>query len=246
MTHMKIWMLLAAGVLAAGQAPAADPPKVDPMILTEGFLSAHPDLRWRMEGLQAYEKKDYARAMDLLRRAAGYADKPSQAIIAEMYWKGTGVPKDRPLAYAWMDIAAERLYSDLVVFRETYWNALTEAEREEAIRRGQPLLAEYGDDVAKPRLEKILKREKRNVTGSRVGYVGNLTIIPFTGPLAGSGMAVSGDEYYAKKYWEPKFYWEYQDRLWKAPLRGRVLVGELEDVEGEGRPEHQDDKDAED
>ncbi|KAF1712433.1 hypothetical protein CSC70_02620 [Pseudoxanthomonas kalamensis DSM 18571] len=200
-------------------------------VMTEGFLAAHPDLRWRSEGIKAYEAKNYSQALEYLQRAARYADKPSQAIIAEMYWRGVGVPQDRALGYAWMDIAAERLYHEFVVYRESYWEALDETQRADAIERGQAVLAEYGDDVAKPRLEQILRRERRSVTGSRLGFVGNITIIPFTGPLAGSGMTLSGDQYYDRKYWEPKRYWQLQDEIWKAPLRGRVDVGGVEQVD---------------
>lgn len=210
------------------QAQGRAPEQVDPALLTEGFLAAHPDLRWRLEGLRAYEAKDFGVAMTRLLRAARHADKPSQAIVAEMHWRGLGVPQDRALGYAWMDIAAERLYPAFVAYREAYWEALSAAEREAAIARGQAVLAEYGDDAAKPRLEKVLKRERRNVTGSRLGFVGNLTIIPHTGPLAGTGMTISGEQYYADKYWEPKAYWAHQDTVWKAPLRGRVKVGEVE------------------
>ena len=212
-------------------APAvAQEARIDPAVLTEGFLAAHPDLRWRAEGVRSYERKDYASALTELKRAAYYGDKPAQAIIAEMYWGGIGVPTDRALAYAWMDVAAERLYHDFLVRREGYWRALDEAQRRDALERGQAVLAEYGDDVAKPRLEQILRREKRRATGSRVGYVGNLTIVPFTGPLAGTGMTLSGDQYFAPKYWQPEKYWELQDAIWKAPLKGRVRVGDVENV----------------
>lgn len=212
---------------AAGDAPT----QIDPAVLTEGFLAAHPDLRWRAEGVRDYAAGRYEVALSELNRAALYADKPAQAMIAEMYWDGVGVARDRALGYAWMDIAAERMYHDFVVYREIYWNALSDVERRDAIARGQAVLAEYGDDVAKPRLEKILKREGRNLTGSRVGFVGNLKIIPFTGPLAGTGMTISGDRYYAKDYWEPKAYWRLQDEIWKAPPRTpRIDVGPLQQV----------------
>jgi hypothetical protein len=216
-------------------AQAADPPgearpQIDPDVLTEGFLAAHPDLRWRAEGVRDYAAGRYEAAMDELKRAARYADKPAQAMVAEMYWKGIGVAQDRALGYAWMDIAAERLYHDFVVYREIYWSQLSETERSDAIARGQAVLAEYGDDAAKPRLEKVLRREARNVTGSRVGFTGNLAIIPFTGPLAGTGMSISGDRYYAKEYWQPKAYWRLQDKIWKAPPKARVDVGPLRPV----------------
>ncbi|HEY5972312.1 MAG TPA: hypothetical protein VIT22_10160 [Pseudoxanthomonas sp.] len=204
-------------------------PGISPDVLTEGFLSAHPDLRWRREGLHSYANQRYAEAMDQFLRAARYADKPAQAMIAEMYWKGIGVAQDRELGYAWMDLAAERLYANFLIMRERYWNALDEGARRNAIVRGQPLLAEYGDDVAKVRMAKILRRE-RGLTGSRTGFVGNLEIIPFTGPDAGTGMTIRGDEYYAPKYWQADKYFEWQHEVWDAPSarKGRVEVGELE------------------
>ena len=243
----KARAVLAALLLAAGMAQAAPAePPMDPALLTEGFLAAHPDLRWRLEGLRAYEAKDYDVALTRLQRAARHADKPAQALIADMYWRGVGVAQDRPLAYAWMDIAAERLYPVFVGYREAFWAELTPAEREDALRRGRPLLGEFGDDVAKPRLESVLKRHRRNITGSRVGFVGNLTIIPFTGPLAGTGMTLTGDEYYADKYWNPVIYWEHQDAIWSAPPRGRVKVGDVERAaappEGGAKAEEPDEK----
>ncbi|MBA3929842.1 MAG: hypothetical protein C0521_09675 [Xanthomonas sp.] len=221
---LAVFIALPAAPLMAGEE------RIDPAVLTEGFLAAHPDLRWRAEGVRSYERKDYAAALTELKRAAYYGDKPAQALVAEMYWHGIGVAGDRALAYAWMDIAAERLYHDFLVRREGMWSALDDAGQRDAIARGQVLLEEYGDDVAKPRLENILRREMGRTTGSRVGFVGNLTIIPNTGPLAGSGMTVSGNEYYAPKYWQPEKYWQLQDAIWKAPLRGRVRVGEVESV----------------
>ena len=203
-------------------------PGISPELMTEGFLSAHPDLRWRREGLHAYANERYDEAMTYFLRAARYADKPSQAMIAQMHWNGVSAARDRAIGYAWMDLAAERFYPNLLILREAYWTALSEAEQRDAVERGQALLADYGDDVAKPRMAQALRRG-RAVTGSRVGFVGNLEIIPFTGPNAGSGMAIRGDEYYAPKYWEPDQYFQMQDRAWNAPVReGRVEVGELE------------------
>jgi hypothetical protein len=213
-------------------------PGISPELMTEGFLAAHPDLRWRREGLHAYANRRYDEAMQYFLRAAKYADKPAQAMIAEMYWKGIGVSQDRMLGYAWMDLAAERFYSNFVIKREEYWRTLGKSEQQDAIIRGQPLLAEYGDDVAKMRMAKVLRKE-RSMTGSRVGFVGNLEIIPFTGPNAGSGMTIRADEYYAPKYWRADKYFEWQDQVWDAPKarNGRVEVG---DVEQAGKPASQD------
>ena len=73
-----------------------------------GFLDYHPDLRHRLAGQGHYRKKRYAQALESFRRGARYADKPSQAMVGEMLWNGLGAPVDRPQAYIWMDLAAER------------------------------------------------------------------------------------------------------------------------------------------
>lgn len=229
--------VLILSVLVWARPAVAQPASTEQATMTDGFLAAHPDLRWRAEGARAYERKDYPVALALFKRAAYHADKPSQAIIADMYWQGTGIAQDRAIAYAWMDIAAERLYPDFLAQREFYWARLEEAQRKEAITRGQAILAEYGDDVAKPRLEKILRRGMSAMTGSRVGHVGNLVIIPHTGPLAGTGMTIRGDQYYDRRYWQPDQYWRMQDAVWEAPRKGRVDVGEVEPLktgDGEG------------
>ena len=205
-------------------------PDIAPELLTEGFLAAHPDIRWRREGLHAFHHKRYGEALDYFRRAARYADKASMAMLAEMHWKGLGVPADRPIGYVWMDLAAERLYANFTILRERYWRELSPEEQDAAIERGQALLAEYGDAAAKPRLERILRIEGRKVTGSRTGSVGFVSIIPMTGPAAGTQKVLRASDYYRREYWEPKQYWAWQDQVWQAPPREKVDVGEVETV----------------
>ena len=205
-------------------------PDIAPELLTEGFLAAHPDIRWRREGLHAFHHKRYDEAHAMFRRAASYADKASMAMLAEMYWKGLGVAQDKPIGYAWMDLAAERMYPNFTILRESYWGQLSKAEQDAAIERGQSLLAEFGDDAAKPRLERILRTEGRKVTGSRTGSVGFVRIIPMTGPMAGKNTYLRADDYYRKDYWEPARYWAWQDEVWKAPQKENVDVGDVEQV----------------
>lgn len=213
---------------------------IDPAMFTESFLAAHPDLRWRREGLHSFSNRQYTVAMDQFKRSARYADKSSQAMIAEMYWEGLGVEQDRPLAYAWMDIAAERMYPNFLILRERYWHRLDERERIDAVERGQTVLAEFGDEVAKPRMERVLNRHRRNITGSRTGFTGGLGVIELTGPAAAAmdlsslrsghtGGARDGAHVYDDKYWVPERYWEFQDEIWRAPAkRPAVEIGELE------------------
>src|SRR3546814_4667293 len=95
-----------------------------------------------------------------------------------------------------MDLAAERMYPNFVILRERYWKRLDAQQRRNAIERGQPLLAEYGDDAAKPRMERKLRIANHQVTGSRLGFIRpGLTVRPFTGPLAGQTITARSEEH---------------------------------------------------
>lgn len=221
--------LLAAPVLAQDAADAPPWGAGDEDVMnTSGFLAAHPDLRWRREGLYALEQDRAGEALTFFKRAARYADKPSQAMVAEMLWTGTGVPIDRPQAYAWMDVAAERAYVPFLAKREQYWNALGETERARALEVGAGIYDEYSDSVAKARLERLLRRAQRKVTGSRTGFVGNLQVM-VPGP-GGVMLTIDGSRYYDDQYWEPEQYWAWQDSIWKDPPTGTVTVEPLEVV----------------
>jgi hypothetical protein len=194
------------------------------MLSSEAFLGSHPDLNFRLQGLRRYDAGDHERALELFRRAARHADKPSQAMIAEMYWQGIGVPRDRALGYVWMDLAAERNYKSMVIKRENYWNALDEAERKRALALGEDVYRDYGDHVAQPRLEKRLRQARNDTTGSRVGNVGALRIViqTPTGPKS-----IDGSQFYAKELWEPELYWKWHSDSWNGPDGGAVEVGPL-------------------
>lgn len=219
---------LSLGALLPSPVQAqAKPDATDQQILqSEGFLTAHPDLLNRGRGWRAYREGDFAGALTYFRRAARYADKPSQAMIGEMHWKGEGVEQDPALAYAWMDLAAERGYEGFTLLRERYWQRLDEAQRRDALARGEAIYAEFGDDVAKPRIATVLRRERSRITGSRTGAVGALTIeIPGPG---GFTQTIDGSKYYASKFWDPEEYQAWHDAVWTKPREGRVDVGEVE------------------
>ena len=211
--------------VAAGDAPTPATRALDKTIITsDGFLGAHPDMKYRLTGLRWFAKQDWDRAHEDFRRAARYGDKPAQGMIGEMYWSGTGVAADRPTAYAWMDLAAERGYPLLLAKRERYWAALDASERALALTIGEQLYAEFGDDVAKPRLERELRKARRSLTGSRVGSVGSLTIHI---PTPGGTRQVDGSQFWAEKFWAPAEYWAWQDADWKVPASGEVTVGDV-------------------
>lgn len=209
-----------------GKAPPPDPTS-DRQMMSAGFLSAHPDLRYRLLGMEEFKQGRYEDAFRFFQRSSFYADKPSQGMVAEMLWNGQGVAKDPVLAYAWMDLAAERGYAGFLGLRERYWNALSAAERERAITDGAAIYAKYGDTAAQPRLATVLRRERRNITGSRTGFAGNVQIYV---PGPGGFEQIDGSKFFDERYWDPKQYQAWHDSIWMKPRIGRVSVGEVEQV----------------
>ncbi len=227
------------GMALAGPAVASDglsPGEIPPELLKDvTFLHGHPDVRWRVEGSRQLHRGDTAAAMESLTRAARFADKPSQAAIAELLWEGMGTGRNRPLAYAWMDLAAERGYRSFLLKREAMWQDLDENEREQALSVGARLYADYGDDVAKPRAYSVMRREQSRHVGSRVGadvsrrFTGKLPAgrVTVSGTLTDSILQtvdVKGDastQFYNDRFWHPESWWNNHDRQWRS---GEVIV----------------------
>lgn len=207
----------------AKAAAAPSDPTDDPVMITAGFLNGHPDLRFRMLGMEKLRGNDQVAAFGFFQRAGFYSDKVSQAMVAEMLWNGTGVTANKPLAYAWMDLAAERGYKGFVELRERYWAALDAAGQQQAVAEGEAVYARFGDEAAMPRLSQAMRREQRRMTGSRTGFAGNLKIyVP--GPN-GVDEQIDGSKFYDERYWDPDKYRQYQDSIWMTPRVGRVDVG---------------------
>ncbi|WP_043688886.1 sel1 repeat family protein [Luteimonas huabeiensis] len=245
-TLSRLGALLLA--LAGGQAVAAGPGPAegadarfvdrqaldgaDPEILrSAGFEAAHPDLQFRRLGAEALQAGRLEDARGYFRRAARFGDKLSQAAYAEMLWEGQGGPADRPLGYAWMDLAAERGAPLALAHRERYWHRLDEAERTRALEVGQAVYAEYGDAIALPRLERTMRRVANNVTGSRTGWVGRVDVSLGMDPGGRTGAPKRGESYYADRYWKIDEYVRWQNEALRTPVpEGRVDVGAPESL----------------
>ncbi|MEO8001605.1 MAG: hypothetical protein ABI644_06990 [Arenimonas sp.] len=218
-----------------GTAEASNPLQDEVITNSNVFIHEHPDLLYRMLGTEAYRKARYSEAFTNFKRAAKYADKPSQGMLAEMLWKGEGVAADRIQAYAWIDIAAEREYPAMILSREKIWSQLSEDERKQAVAVSLQLHKYYGDDIAKNRMEVALRRAKTHVVGSHAGFVSTehvcLDIAGFDPkvPLECKNK-VDGSDYYQDKFWKPAEYWKWQDIAWKDPAVGTVNIGRLQNA----------------
>lgn len=218
-----------------GQPAASQINQPADTLSNEGFLRAHPDLQFRLKGITELKAGKTENAAAYFRRSAYYGDKPSQAMIAALYWEGQGLATNRPLGYAWMDLAAERQYPDFLAQRERYWAALNDEEREEAINVGLKIYARYGDETALPRIATLLRRVSRQIAGSRTGFASNVrVIVPRSGSINSGDEAdlivIDGSQFYSAEFWEPERYRAWHDMQWKQPRVGRVVVGELHDA----------------
>ena len=197
------------------------------------FTNAHPDLRYRKRGQEALRRNDLANAVLEFEKAALNADKISQSILAEMHWQGRGVPANRVLGYIWADLAAERLTPALVAKRENYWLSMSGDEREQALSLGESYYDRYGDAVAQPRQARGMKLalstslNRRWVKHGKVCLSGDIS--PFPEPRKpqaeriNCSYAVSSDKFHDPKYWEPKQYWAWQEKVMEASFNPHIF-----------------------
>lgn len=213
-------LLLGSAPLHAKEEPLID--KEDQKVMsTETFLNAHPDMKYRAEGWLAYDEGRHGDALEHFTRAASFGDKLSQAMLAEMAWNGVGQPVDRPLGYAWADLAAERGYRQFVVLREQYWKQLSEDERVRAVEIGQPLLEKYAHAVTAPALAEVLRNGRGWHSRGRLKRKPDVRV---PGPY-GLPTDIRGHDFFAEKFWNPKRYQEWVDEVWTDPPRENVEVG---------------------
>lgn len=198
------------------------------VMATRTFLDAHPDLKFRNQGWEAYQAGNYDLARMRFSQASRYADKMSQAMLAEMSWKGMGTAVDRSVAYAWADLAAERGYPQFIRLREQYWRGLDAAQRARALSEGQGLLAEYADAVARPRLaEFMIEARQRMRRSSRSVGIPREIRVP---DQFGGTVSIPSHRFYDSQFWDPTEYQAWQDAIWKELPKGQVDVGDLEQV----------------
>jgi Sel1 repeat-containing protein len=153
--------------------------------------------------VDAVKHKQYKFAIDMYETSASWAYKPAQYNLAVIYAKGEGVPVDKPRAMAWAALAAERGDQDYVDAREAIYADLSKDEFAKANEIWRDLKKTYGDAIALERAKTRWAQVKANITGSRVGGIGNLKVgalsssvkpvaIGPSGKSAMDGNAVSG------------------------------------------------------
>jgi hypothetical protein len=239
MEHARIFtgMVLTLGLALLGCAPQYV--SEDRAFGAENEAPAHentPASRHMTRARDAYEAGHYVIALEHYKLAAAYADKLGQFNVGYMYLRGKGTDKNLPRGWAWLELAAERGYPQLAGTARDIGEHLDQAQRQEGRRiLEEELLPRYGDDIAVPRVARLMERERRRATGSRLGMIGNLTIITDDG-------VIGGEEYYADEKWDFEYIVESETRYMRNLARGQIGLRDFETLpDGEEAPKENDD-----
>jgi hypothetical protein len=103
---------------------------------------------------QSYGLHHYAQAQRFFTTAASWASKPAQYVLGIMALDGDHQRRNRPLAAAWLALAAERPQSSFAAASATLRASLTPAERQATDKLLADMRPTYGDATAAVRAEK--------------------------------------------------------------------------------------------
>jgi len=130
---------------------------------------ARPGEYYFQLAVRAFEKKHYRHAIDMYKVAASWAYKPAEYNLGVMYFRGQGIPADRPRGTAWMVLAAERNDPHYAQARDLMVRALSNTEFARADTLFGQLEPTYGDKVALHRAKVRWAQVRAGMTGSHVG-----------------------------------------------------------------------------
>ncbi len=212
---------------------------------TLSYADRTPGQQRMADGHSAYRARQYSTALQHYRRAAYWADKFGHYNVGVMYYHGKGTEQDVPRAWAWFELAAEREYPQMRELAELLWDRLDAEQQHEAKRiLENELLETYGDEAAIARTMRRMNRERRRVTGSRVGHVGNLKVLEVEGgvrfdenalgiTIYYTGHQTDGNAFYNRADWDFNKVIETESKLVSALHGGNVSIRDFELVEDE-------------
>ena len=220
-TGKRVRLVFLVALCGAGAAHAQGGPS-GVIGLNEEEARFTPGLYYFHKGCDDYSRGDHVGAMHAWQVAAGWAMKDAQYDLGIAYFRGRGVAIDRPRGLAWLALAAERKDEAFVTSLAAAWDEASEAEHADANAIWRELRKHYADAVALPKAEGRYRQEVAQITGSRVGMPGHVSI--WTRALGRVDVA-----------WFKTEKQERADRNFGKLPTGRVDIGPLEPVV-EGTP----------
>ena len=116
-----------------------------------------------------YQEKRYQQAYEMYKVLAEHGDKFSQYRLAYMYENGYSVTRDMQQAFAWSYLAAENGDPGMLKYHRYVRSKFTGAQLKKAKQLAGQYLHEYGTFAQANKANKLLSRESRQCTGSRIG-----------------------------------------------------------------------------
>lgn len=213
-------VFVALALLAAAQAPAQVRPQI-----------TNPGVEAFFNATAYYERGRYREAHRRYLQSAEWGNKLSQFNLGTMYYNGLGVGPDKPRAWAWVKLSAERDYPQLVAAADEIWRELSQAERAQAQRIYEnELIPKYGDGFALPRTAAHMQRRFREATGSRMGGSSS-TSTTVQSPDSGGNLLTPAEIYYDRDVWKMDRYLEQEEAWFHRMMDTGVPIAEFEEVD---------------
>ena len=135
---------------AAAEAPAAAPADTRIYNCVEGLMSLLPGDYYACRARYYFERDDTMLGVSMLESASYWAKKDAQYVLGLIYFNGDtqGYVANRPVALAWLGLAAERKDPTYVRTFLAAQAQSTPADVEQANLLRQKMTLKYGDKVA--------------------------------------------------------------------------------------------------
>jgi hypothetical protein len=177
----RIAAVVISAALALGYPPAHSAQGLFLDLMHGGWLHEQesrflPGSYYFTKGNEYFRRDDPRSALRCWEIAAGWAMKDAQYNLGIAYFKGLGVPVDRPRGLAWLALAAERKDAQFTESAAAAWDQVGPAEHDQANAIWRELRKRYADAVALPLAEQRFNNEMAQITGSRVGMPGHVNV----------------------------------------------------------------------
>jgi TPR repeat protein len=170
-----------SAILGLGHPPAVLSQAIFDTMMHGGWLHEQesrflPGSYYFTKGNDYFRRDDPSSALHCWEIAAGWAMKDAQYNLGIAYFKGLGVPADRPRGLAWLALAAERKDAQFTESLAAAWDQVGPTEHDQANAIWRELRMRYADAVALPAAERRFNNEMAQITGSRVGMPGHVKV----------------------------------------------------------------------
>jgi TPR repeat protein len=176
-----------------------------------------PDQKELLRAAHSLKKGHQEDAARLFKRAAEWGNKDAQKTLGLMYVKGLGVNKDWAMGYAWLDLASSLGSEAIIATRNQIFASMSEEEKSRVKGYSEGLDESYGDRQALLCREEWVRKQKRQMTGSRTGNSGGVRVR--VADATGKSSQVSGSQYFSLL--EGSYIVEFRQAM------GEVEIGEL-------------------